>query len=274
MPPARQRPVHEAFCHHLRHMRVATWNVNGLRAIERKGFLPWLESCGADVVFLQEIKALPEQLSDEVRAPRGWHVEFNSAEKPGYSGVAVYSRERPDAVERGLGAPLFDSEGRVIAARFGDLHLIGSYFPNGARDLSRVPFKLDFYSTMLAHVNRLRKEGLHVLVTGDWNTAHQEIDLARPGENHKTTGFLPQERETLTTFLSSGWADAFRRLNPDVRERYTWWAPWRGSRERNIGWRIDYPVVDEALLGRIGGCEIHHDVKGSDHCPVSIEVKG
>jgi exodeoxyribonuclease-3 len=275
MPPLsthRRNPV-TPFWHHPHRMRVATWNVNGLRAIERKGFLPWLESCGADVVFLQEIKALPEQLSDEVREPRGWHVELNAAEKPGYSGVAVYSRERPDEVVRGLGAPLFDAEGRVISARFGDLHLVGAYFPNGARDLSRVPFKLEFYETMLAHANRLREQGLHVLVTGDWNTAHQEIDLARPKDNVKTTGFLPQERESLTKFLAAGWADAFRRLNPDARERYTWWAPWRGSRERNIGWRIDYPVVDEALLGRIGSCEIHHDVKGSDHCPVTIEVK-
>ena len=255
-------------------MKITTWNVNGIRAIERKGFLPWLESCGSDVVFLQEIKAMPEQLSDELREPKGWHVEMSPAQRPGYSGVAVYSRERPDEVVRGLGQECYDCEGRVIAARFGDLHAIGAYFPNGSRDLSRVPFKLEFYRDMLAHVAKLRASGLSVVVTGDWNTAHQEVDIARPKENERTTGFLREERDWVTKFLGEGWADAFRKLNPDARDRYTWWAPWRGQRERNIGWRIDYPVVDEGMLGRVKSVDIHHDVMGSDHGPGTIEVAG
>lgn len=254
-------------------MRVVSWNVNGLRAAERKGFVPWLDRSGADVLFVQEIKALPGQLSDDVREPRGWHVELNSAERPGYSGVAVYSRERPDEVVRGMGVPQFDCEGRVIAARFGDLHLIGAYFPNGGRDLARVPFKLEFYAAMLAHADRLRAQGLDVVVIGDWNTAHQEVDLARPKDNARTTGFLPEEREWVTKFLAAGWADAFRRLHPDARDRYSWWAPWQRAREKNIGWRIDYPVVDEGLLPRVTACEIHEDVMGSDHCPVSVSVE-
>ena len=253
-------------------MRVISWNVNGLRAAERKGFLGWLESSGADVVFLQEIKANADQLSDELREPRGWHVEFHSAQRGGYSGTAVYSRERPDEVARGLGNPQFDEEGRVIAARFGDLHLIGAYFPNGGRDLARVPFKLEFYAAMLAHANALRAQGLAVLVTGDWNTAHQDIDLARPKDNQKTTGFLPEERAWVTRFFEDEWTDAFRRLHPDALERYTWWAPWQRARDRNIGWRIDYHVVDEAMLPRVRTAEIHHDTMGSDHCPVSIDI--
>lgn len=254
-------------------MKIVSWNVNGLRAAERKGFLDWLAATDADVVFLQEIKALEEQLSDEIRQPKGWHAEFHSAQRPGYSGVAVYSRDRPDEVAKGLGNAPFDGEGRVIAARFGDLHLIGAYFPNGGRDLGRVPFKLEFYQAMLTHAGRLRAEGLHVLVSGDWNTAHEEIDLARPKDNTKTTGFLPEERQWVTRFLGEGWADAWRRMNPDARERYTWWAPWQFARKRNIGWRIDYHVVDEALLGCVRDAGIHEDVMGSDHCPVSIRLE-
>ena len=253
-------------------MKVISWNVNGLRAAERKGFLPWLESSGADVVFLQEIKANPEQLSDEVREPRGWHVEMHPAQRAGYSGTAVYCRDRPDEVTRGLGIPQFDEEGRVIAVRFGDLHLIGAYFPNGGRELLRVPFKLEFYAAMLANANALRAQGLSVLVTGDWNTAHQEIDLARPKDNQKTTGFLPEEREWVTRFFADGWADAFRRLHPDVLERYSWWAPWQKARARNIGWRIDYHVVADEMLSRVKAAEIHDDTMGSDHCPVSIDL--
>lgn len=254
-------------------MKIVTWNVNGIRAAERKGFLGWLATCDADVVFLQEIKANEEQLSDELRAPKGWHVEMHSAQRPGYSGVALYSRDRPDEVGHGLKDHRFDAEGRVIASRFGDLHLIGAYFPNGARDHSRVPFKLDFYAAMLEHVNALRRQGLKVLLCGDWNTAHEEIDLARPKENQKTTGFLPHEREWVTKFLSHGWTDAFRKLHPDARERYSWWAAWGGARQKNIGWRLDYHVVDDALLPHVRASGIHDEILGSDHCPVSIELQ-
>jgi exodeoxyribonuclease-3 len=253
-------------------MKIVSWNVNGIRAAERKGFIDWLNASDADVVFLQEIKAHPEQLSDELREPRGWFTAFHPAQKPGYSGVAVYSRNTPDEVSVGLSESRFDDEGRVIAARFGDLHVIGAYFPNGARDLSRVPFKLDFYASMLEHARKLRASGLKVVVCGDWNTAHQDVDLARPKDNHKTTGFLPEEREWVTRFLADGWADAWRRLKPDVTERYTWWAPWQFARKKNIGWRIDFHVVDEEMLGGVGGCEIHDDVMGSDHCPISLTI--
>lgn len=253
-------------------MKIVSWNVNGLRAAERKGFLDWLQATDADAVLLQEIKANEEQLSDELRAPRGWFTAFHSAQRPGYSGVALYARQTPDEVSVGIGDSKFDDEGRVMAARWGDLHVIGAYFPNGARDLSRVPYKLEFYSAMLRHASSLRAQGLKVVICGDWNTAHQEIDLARPKDNQKTTGFLPEEREWVTRFLADGWSDAWRRLHPDVGERYTWWAPWQFARQKNIGWRIDYHVVDENLLGAVKEAGIHDDVPGSDHCPVSLTV--
>jgi exodeoxyribonuclease-3 len=253
-------------------MKIVSWNVNGIRAAERKGFLDWLARSDADIVLLQEIKANEEQLSDELRAPRGWFTAFHSAQKPGYSGVAAYCRETPDEVAAGLAESRFDDEGRVLSVRFGDLHVIGAYFPNGSRDCSRVPFKLDFYSSILAHANRLREQGLKVVICGDWNTAHEEIDLARPKDNHRTTGFLPEEREWVTKFLSHGWADAWRRRNPGVGERYSWWAPWQFARRKNIGWRIDFHVVDEAMLGGVADAGIHEDVLGSDHCPVSLHV--
>ncbi len=255
-------------------MKVISWNVNGLRAAGRKGFAEWLDACGADVVFLQEIKAKEEQLPDELRSPKGWQAEFFPAQRPGYSGVAAYTRERPDAIERGVGDERFDCEGRSIAVRFGDLHLIGAYFPNGSRDLSRVPFKLGFYDAMQAHATSLREQGLRVLICGDWNTAHREVDLARPKENQKTTGFLPEERARVDAFFADGWADAWRVLNPDARDRYTWWTAWGGARAKNIGWRIDYHVVDEAMLPLVRASDIHEGMMGSDHCPVSIDLAG
>lgn len=255
-------------------MRIATWNVNGLRACERKGFRRWLDRCGADVVLLQEIKCRPEQLPRRIASPKGWHVEMSCAERAGYSGVALYARETPDEVRLGLDDPRFDTEGRVVSARFGSLVLVGAYFPNGSRDLSRVPYKLAFYEAMLAHVERLRSQGLSVVVCGDWNTAHREIDLARPKDNARTTGFRPEERAALDVWMQRGWHDAFRLLHPDARDRYTWWVQWADARKRNIGWRLDFHLVDETLAGRVREVDIQHQVLGSDHCPVVLELSG
>lgn len=253
-------------------MKIVSWNVNGLRAAERKGFLDWLRASDADVVLLQEIKATEEQLSAELRAPPGWHAAFHPAERKGYSGVAAYCRTKPDEVAVGLGIERFDVEGRVLAVRFGTLHVIGAYFPNGSDDLSRVPYKLDFYAAMLKHLNALRKKGRQVVVSGDYNTAHRPIDLARPKENEGTTGFLPEEREWVDRYVKEGWLDTFRHVHPEAAQRYSWWSYRAGARERNVGWRIDYHFADAALAKRIRGATIEADVLGSDHCPVGLEL--
>jgi exodeoxyribonuclease-3 len=252
---------------------IRSWNVNGLRAAERHGFLTWLEGCGADVVFLQEIKARPEQLSDEMRAPAGWHAEFFPAERPGYSGTAVYCREKPDEVMLGIGVKKYDAEGRSIGCRYGKLWVHGAYFPNGGNDLARVPFKLGFYRSILTLMNQQREAGHGVICGGDYNTCHQPKDLARPKQNEKNTGFLPEERAVLDRWQKRGWVDSFRHLHPDQEDAYSWWSYRAGARGRNIGWRLDMHWVNEEFAGNIVDAGIEPDAHGSDHCPVRIVVK-
>ena len=256
-------------------MKIVSWNVNGLRACARKGFVRWLDGCGAEIVGIQEVRARTEDLPDAVRAPRGWHAAFVAAERKGYSGVGIYSRRAPDAVEVVLGAPRFDREGRVQLARFGRLVVVNAYFPKGSgtdRDNSRVPYKLAFYRALFRRVERLRRGGRRVLVLGDWNTAHSELDLARPKDNHKTSGFLPEERAELDRWIRAGWTDAFRKLHPGEPGHYTWWRQWGGARERNVGWRIDYVLVSRAAMRFVRDAFIWPDVRGSDHCPTGVDV--
>jgi len=255
-------------------MRILSWNVNGLRACEGKGFSQWLASCGADIVALQEVRARPEQLPGHLREPEGWHVHFVSAERPGYSGVALFARERPDGIVTSLGEERFDAEGRLQLASFGRLVVANAYFPNGngpQRDNSRIPYKLDFYRALHERLGRLRRSGRRVLVLGDFNTAHREIDLARPKSNVKTSGFRPEERAELDRWLTSGWHDTFRRFEPGPGH-YSWWSQRFGVRERNVGWRIDYVLASEAALRHVRTATIHPDVMGSDHCPVGVVV--
>lgn len=253
-------------------LRVASWNVNGLRACTRKGFSDWLTGCGADIVGLQEVRALPDEIPDAVRAPRGWHVAFAPAERRGYSGVALYSRRKPDAVRRSLGAPRFDAEGRLLLARFGRLVVANAYFPKGSgrlRDNSRVPYKLAFYRALRRHAVALRRGGFRVLVIGDFNTAHREIDLARPRENRETSGFLPVERAEIDRWLAAGFVDVFRAF-VSGGGHYTWWSQRLGARARNVGWRIDYALASRAAMRF--ACDAWHEprVTGSDHCPVGV----
>ena len=257
-----------------RTMRVASWNVNGLRAATRKGFLGWLETADADIVGVQEVRALPEQLAEEVRAPDGWHTTFAAAEKKGYSGVGLYSREPPDEIITSLGSPSLDREGRVQLARFRDLLVVNAYFPNGSgpnRDHSRVPYKLRFYRTLHRRLAAEMAAGKKVLVMGDFNTAPYDIDLARPKQNHKTSGFLPKERKELVRWLKSGFVDTFRMFE-DEGGHYTWWSNRKGVRERNVGWRIDFALASPALAPSISTARIHADVMGSDHCPISVDI--
>lgn len=254
--------------------RIVSWNVNGLRACAKKGFLDWLATSGADIVGLQEVRAREEQLPDEVRAPTRWHTHFVHAEKKGYSGVGIFSRRQPDKVETSLGIPRFDSEGRLQLARFGRLVIANGYFPKGSgtqRDNSRVPYKLDFYRALFERVEKLRRGGLRVLVMGDLNTAHREIDLARPKTNKETSGFLPEERAELDRWVDAGWVDTFRQFESGP-DHYSWWSQRFGVRAKNIGWRIDYVLASPAAMKFVRGGFICPDVTGSDHCPVGVDV--
>ncbi len=255
-------------------MHILSWNVNGLRACEKKGFSTWLEGCGADIVALQEVRALPEQLPEHLRAPAGWHVHYVSAARKGYSGVALFSRQAPDRVETSLGEERFDAEGRLQIASFGRLVIANGYFPNGNgkdRDNSRIPYKLDFYRALYERLDRLRRGGRRVLVMGDFNTAHQAIDLARPKTNVKTSGFRPEERAEMDRWVAGGWVDTFRRFE-DGPGHYSWWSQRFGVRERNVGWRIDYVLASKAAMRHVRAATIHPDVMGSDHCPVGVVV--
>ncbi|MGM0575901.1 MAG: exodeoxyribonuclease III [Myxococcota bacterium] len=257
-------------------MRILSWNVNGLRACVRKGFLGWLEGCGADVVGLQETRALPEQLTRKAREPEGWSFALAPAEKKGYSGVGVYSRRAPDEIRTSMGTDEFDVEGRLQLLRFGSLTVANAYFPNGSgpyRDHSRVPYKLGFYARLFDMLDPALRNGEPVLVMGDFNTAHRDIDLARPGSNrNKTSGFLDVEREELDRWLRSGWTDTFRHVHGDVEGAYTWWVQRSGCRERNVGWRIDYVLASEGALPYLRDAFVLPDVMGSDHCPVGVDL--
>jgi exodeoxyribonuclease-3 len=254
-------------------LTLYSWNVNGLRAVHRKGiFLDWLASAQPDILALQETKCRPDQLPDEVRVPPGYHTYWAAAERGGYSGVALYSKREPLWVTTGLEIEQYDREGRTIVADYGDFVFINAYFPNGSRDHSRVPFKLQYCADFLCYTERLREQGRPVIFCGDVNTSHQAIDLARPRQNQNTTGFLPIEREWLDQVVGLGYIDAFRALYPDTTGAYTWWAQFTFSREKNVGWRLDYFFVTPDLWPRVVDARIHPEVIGSDHCPVSLTL--
>lgn len=255
-------------------MRIVSWNVNGLRACAKNGFLAFLENSHADVVGLQEVRAFPEQLPEPVRAPAGWHVHFSAAERAGYSGVAIYSRIEPDQVDTALGVPEYDREGRFIVARFGRSSVASVYFPKGSgkeRDNSRVPYKLGFYRAVFERIEQLKKRG-PVLVMGDYNTAHEPIDLARPKTNEKSSGFLPEERAEFSRWLAAGWVDTFRARHPGAAGHYTWWRQWGDARAKNVGWRIDYVLASASAARRVRDAFIWDHVFGSDHCPVGVDL--
>lgn len=257
-------------------MRIYSWNVNGLRSCHRKGaFIPFVEGHRPDVLCLQEVRALPEQLADEVRQPvldgEPMHATWHPAEKKGYSGVATLSRAQPDEVIIGLGEPRFDTEGRLLTTRFGNLVVINGYFPHGKRNHERLPYKTDFYRALYAFANTQRDAGRQVVITGDWNTAHHDIDIKNHKSNRKTSGFTQPERDLVTEFADAGWIDAFRRLHP-TDEVYSWWSQRAGVRARNVGWRIDMHWVDPSLWPKVTGAPIHTDVMGSDHCPIALHL--
>jgi len=255
-------------------MRLITWNVNGLRSVHKKDFLKWFESEKADVVCLQEIKVSREQIAtDEAFThPLGYGSVWHAAEKAGYSGLVTYAKRDPSAVRAGLGEPEFDREGRWLETDFGDLTVINSYWPNSQRDHSRLPFKLMFCAAAEKRLEQLRMAGRRVLICGDFNIAHREIDLKNPKNNMKNAGFLPEERAWMDRFTTLGWVDAFRVFEPGPGH-YTWWSYRPGVRERNIGWRLDYFFTNPEARDRLKTAAHLPDVMGSDHCPVRLTLK-
>ncbi len=253
-------------------MKLITWNVNGIRAVQKAGFLDWFEKQDADVVCLQETKAQPEQLDMFLMHPEGYDSHWHSAKKPGYSGTAIYSKKEPLSIIHGIGSSAIDDEGRVLTAEFKDFYVVNAYFPNSQRELLRLPYKLAFCSAMLKHTEKLKAKGKHVILCGDLNIAHKEIDLKNPKSNQKNAGFLPEERAWLDTFTEKGYIDAFRHFNKDPGH-YTWWSYRPGVRAKNVGWRLDYFFTNGEFKSRLAEASHQHEVMGSDHCPVILRLK-
>jgi exodeoxyribonuclease-3 len=253
-------------------IKLACWNVNGVRSISKKGFFDWLEAEKPDIVGLQETKIDGSQLTAELSAPRGYVSYWSHAERKGYSGVVIYAREKPLSVKEGLGIGRFDVEGRVLTADFGDFTLMNIYYPNGKASPERLQYKMDFYESFLKQVNKLKKAGKRLIICGDFNTAHKEIDLARPKDNQAVSGFLPQERDWMDRFVDSGYIDTFRAFNGQAHN-YTWWHLVTRARERNVGWRIDYFFASDNLKEQLIDAGIQTQVQGSDHCPVTLRLR-
>ena len=253
-------------------VHICSWNINGYRAVSKKGFREWLEVESPDILCLQEIKTKPEQLNAEQLYIPGYSILWNPAERPGYSGVATFFKNPPESYSFGIGDDKFDVEGRVIRTQQYGFTLFNIYFPNGQRGQERVDYKLEFYSQLLDIYRDLTGRGEPVIITGDFNTAHQEIDLAHPKENRGTSGFLPEERAWVDKYIENGMVDIFRKLYPE-KIQYTWWTNFFKARERNVGWRIDYFMISPDLVPRVRDVVIHDQITGSDHCPVSLYLE-
>lgn len=252
-------------------MKIYSWNVNGIRAIKDKGFIEWTLKEQPDILCIQETKIQEVQISEELKNIEGYYSYFSCAEKKGYSGVATYTRQKPISVTYGIGIERFDSEGRIVITEFEDFTLFNIYFPNGQKDEVRLNYKMEFYDALLDYCEILRLKGKKLIICGDYNTAHNEIDLKNPKANEKYSGFLPTERAWMDKYISYGYVDTFRHLKGD-EVKYSWWSYRFKAREKNVGWRIDYFFVTQDLLCKIKDADILNEVLGSDHCPVSINL--
>ncbi|MDR2143488.1 MAG: exodeoxyribonuclease III [Treponema sp.] len=257
-------------------MRIVSWNVNGIRAVEKRGFLDWLKEDSPDILCVQETKARPEQLSAELLRPEDktggfYHSFWMSARRPGYSGTAIFSKKEPLEIKP-LGSADFDDEGRVIQAFYGDFAVICAYFPNSQEAGARLPYKLAFCDAMLKYCKKLVKKGTSFILCGDYNIAHTPLDIARPKENEGNAGYLPEERAWMDAFTKAGFVDTFRHFHPGEGGHYSWWSYRANARERNVGWRLDYHCVDPAFLPKVKSSIIRTELEGSDHCPVEIVV--
>ena len=253
----------------LKELKYISWNVNGLRACMKKGFMDAFQNLNADCFCLQETKLQPEQISLELL---GYYQYWNSAVKKGYSGTALFTRIKPVSVTYGLGIPEHDQEGRIITAEFESHYLVVCYTPNSKRELLRLDYRMVWEDEIRKYLLSLN-EKKPVIYCGDLNVAHEEIDIANPKTNHHNAGFTDEERGKMTALLSSGFIDTFRYQHPDTRDAYSWWSYFAKSRERNVGWRIDYFITSESLKDRITGASIHPEIMGSDHCPIELDIK-
>ena len=255
-------------------IKIASWNINGIRAALKKDFMNWFKKINAEIVCLQETKLSNiEQLPHQIVHPDEYASCWNcSQEKKGYSGVAVFSKIKPIRFITEFKYSILNKEGRVIGAEYPEFILFNVYFPNGGQDQKRVPYKLEFYNAFLKMINSYRKTGKKIIFCGDVNTAHQEIDLARPKQNQKNTGFLPEERAWIDKLISESYIDTFRMFNRES-ENYTYWDMKSGARKRNVGWRIDYFFVSQNMQKNVSKAYIAPDVMGSDHCPIFLEIK-
>lgn len=251
--------------------RITTWNVNGLRAVLNKNGFDWLPGVSPDILCLQEIKAHPDQLLvEQLKVFDDYQAHWDPAQRPGYSGVVTMTQKPALEHHIGLVDKRFHGEGRVVVSRFPDFYLYNIYFPNGQRDHGRLAYKLDFYASLLDECDELHARGEMLVLCGDFNTAHQEIDLRNPKQNQNTSGFLPEERAWLDRYLEHGFVDAYREIYPE-RVQYTWWTYRMNARLRNIGWRLDFFMVSGKMLERVKDVIVHETILGSDHCPVTIE---
>ncbi|KAJ53416.1 exodeoxyribonuclease-3 [Clostridium tetanomorphum] len=253
-------------------MRIYSWNVNGLRAIAKKNFFNWIEEEKPDILCIQETKLQNEQLEENLKNIDGYYSYFSFAEKKGYSGVATYTKIKPKIIEHEIHIDKFNNEGRIVLTEYDKFTLLNIYFPNGQMNEERLNYKLEFYDAILEYCNDMVTQGKKLIICGDYNTAHKEIDLKNPKTNEKTSGFLPIERAWIDKFIENGYIDIFRKLYPDKVE-YSWWSYKFKARERNAGWRIDYFFVSDNLLQEIEDARILTDVYGSDHCPIELIMK-
>lgn len=252
-------------------MRIITLNANGIRSAERKGFFNWLQQQDADVVCIQETKAQINQLHPDIFCPSGYHCFYHDASKKGYSGVALYCRRQPDAITSGIGWPDFDAEGRFIEAQFGDLSVISLYLPSGSSSEERQAIKFDFMARFMPYLQERAQSGRDIIICGDWNIAHKEIDLKNWRGNQKNSGFLPEERAWMTQLFADGlWLDAFRLVNPEP-EQYTWWSNRGQAWAKNVGWRIDYHIITASLKDKVKAASIYKDERFSDHAPLVMD---
>ena len=250
-------------------MKIISWNVNGIRAVYKKGFLKWLKKSQADIVCLQETKAQPEQLEPELIKPSSYYSFFNSAQKKGYSGTAIYTKIKPEKIDYFSGFKKFDDEGRIMKLKYADFLLINLYLPQGGRKKENMPYKLAIYDYLLRYFKKIKNE--KTILVGDFNVAHQEIDLARPKDNKNNTMFTPQERRRIDQIIDLGFIDSFRKFNKQA-ENHTWWPYFYNARQRNLGWRIDYAFIARPLASRLKKAFILSEIKGSDHCPIGISL--
>ncbi|MBN2411845.1 exodeoxyribonuclease III [candidate division KSB1 bacterium] len=257
----------------MRTLKLVSWNVNGIRAALKKGFLDWLKQESPDIAALQETKAQFEQVRNDFILPDGYSVHWNAGERKGYSGVVCLTKLKPLSVRNGFGIERFDKEGRIIVMEFPEFTFLNIYFPNGKQSQERLDYKMDFYDATLDYCQALRKQGKKLIVCGDYNTAHKEIDLKHPKANADQSGFLPIERAWIDKFIAHGYVDIFRTFYPDEPDQYTWWTYRMNARAKNVGWRIDYFFVSEDLKDTVTGAHITTEVLGSDHCPIILELK-